>query len=116
MQNNIAIMTETGIAAGTIVANTFVTGGRSAMVQSAAAGTAMGVALVAGVTNDAIPFITVGTAQVLSGGVFADNALLDVDASGRAVVHAAGVVVGRARSASTAANQIIEVLIIQPLT
>jgi hypothetical protein len=115
MQNNIAIMTETAKASGVIVANTFVTGSRSAATQSAAAGSSMGVATTGAAIGDVFPFISIGTAQVLSGAAFADNVFLDVDASGRAVVHAAGVIVARALSAATAANQIIEVLLISPI-
>jgi hypothetical protein len=110
MSNNaFPIATETFKAGGTIVANTFVSGGPSSIAQTAAAATANGVAMQAGVTGDPIAVCTLGVYPVLAGAAIAENALVEADASGRAVTKAAGIALGRTRGAVAALGQLVEV-------
>lgn len=117
MQNQLIIGSETFKANGTIVANTFVQGGPVAgITTSGAAGTANGVALMGGVTGDMINVGTDGVFLVVAGAAIAENALVDCDASGRAVTHAAGVVLGRTRGAVAALGQLVEVKLLYPIS
>jgi hypothetical protein len=110
MQNQLLLVTETFKANGTIVANTFVSGGPVAgIAQTAAAATANGVALMSGVTGDMINVCTLGTALVLAGAAIAENALVEADASGRAITKSAGITLGRTRGAVAALGQLVEV-------
>lgn len=107
-RQGIALLTETLTLTGTVVANRFVTG---AGAQTGAAGNAMGVARTAGVSGENIPVDTIGTAWVEAGAAIAANALVEADASGRAVTKSAGVSLGRlcpGQSAS-AAGQFVEI-------
>jgi len=113
LQLEMVIASETFKAGGTVVVNRFVSGGPSSATQTAAAATANGVAMQAAVLNDFFRVATLGVCLVEAGAAVAENALLDADASGRAVTHAAGVILGRARSAATAAGQLIAVDLIK---
>lgn len=97
---------------GTVVAERFVTG---AGAQTGAAGNAIGVARTAGVSGNNIPVDVIGTAVVETGAAIAANALIEADASGRAVTKSAGVTLGRLApgEVATAAGQFVEVLLIQ---
>ena len=97
---------------GTVVAERFVTG---AGAQTGAAGNAIGVARTAGVSGNNIPVDVIGTAIVETGAAIAANALIEADASGRAVTKSAGVTLGRLApgEVATAAGQFVEVLLIQ---
>jgi hypothetical protein len=53
-----------------------------------------------------------GTVAAEAGAAIVVDALVEVDAQGRVVTKAAGVAVGRALTASTAAGQFIEILLI----
>lgn len=97
---------------GTVVAERFVTG---AGAQTGAAGNALGVTRTAGVSGDIVPVDVIGTAIVEAGAAIAANALVESDASGRAVTKSAGVTLGRLApgQVATAAGQFVEVLLIQ---
>jgi uncharacterized protein YbjQ (UPF0145 family) len=80
-------------------------------IQSAAG--QYGVSHYAGVANgDYIPFTELGREIVETGGAFAVGALLESDAQGRAILRTAGVIVGRAVTASTAVGQFAEIYLI----
>jgi hypothetical protein len=99
----------TGTLAGTVVAQRFVSGYMGALTQTGAAAAACGVAQVAGVSGDLIPYACDGVVLVECGAAIAAGAQLDVDASGRAITHAAGVIVGTAQNATTALGQYVQV-------
>jgi hypothetical protein len=94
--------------AGTIIAQRMVSGNLNAITQTNAAA-ALGVAATAGVTGDLIPVATDGIVLVEAGAAIAAAASLDVDSVGRVITHAAGVVVGYAQNATTAAGQFVQV-------
>ena len=60
----------------------------------------------------ACPYVQHGTEAWESGGAFALHDKLQVDASGRVVLFSAGVFVGVAQEAATAAGQFPEVLVV----
>lgn len=97
---------------GTVVAERFVTG---AGAQTGAAGNALGVARTAGVSGENIPVDVIGTAVVETGAAISANALVEADASGRAVTKSAGVTLGRLApgQSATAAGQFVEIILIQ---
>lgn len=97
---------------GTVVAERFVTG---AGAQTGAAGNALGVARTAGVSGESIPVDVIGTAVVETGAAISANALVEADASGRAVTKSAGVTLGRLApgQSATAAGQFVEIILIQ---
>lgn len=109
-QQAISLLTLTLVAAGTIVANRFVTAGG---VQAGADGNAIGVANTAAVSGEKFPVTAKGTAVVEAGAAIAVGATLEVGASGRAVTWAtSGGKVGYALEAAGAAGQMIEVLLL----
>lgn len=94
----------------TVVAERFVT---VAGAQTGAAGNAIGVTRTAGVAGDVVPVDTLGTAVVEVGAAIAAGALVESDASGRAVTRSAGVTLGRLAPSqvATAAGQYVEILL-----
>jgi hypothetical protein len=97
-------------AAGAIVANTFVTPGN---VQAGAAAHTLGVARTDAASGDMLAVDVLGTALVLSGAAVSAGDALQTDASGNAITQTStNPVVARALAAATAANQLIEVLLI----
>jgi type IV secretory pathway TrbF-like protein len=100
-------LTATGIIAEYRFVSTTVT-------QAGAAANTLGVARMAAAVGDVIPVDTVGTAIVESGAAIAAGALVETDASGRAITKAAGPSVARVLpgQAATALGQFIEVLLI----
>ncbi|OAI11781.1 hypothetical protein A1507_19835 [Methylomonas koyamae] len=97
---------------GTVVAERFVT---VAGAQTGAAGNALGVTRTAGVSGEVVPVDVVGTAIVETGAAISAGALVEADASGRAVTKSAGVTLGRLApgQSATAAGQFVEVILIQ---
>ncbi len=81
-----SLLTLSILAAATITANRFATLGGT---PAAAAGDAFGVALSGAASGELFPLECVGTAVVETGGVFAAGALIQSDASGRAVAATA---------------------------
>jgi uncharacterized protein YbjQ (UPF0145 family) len=82
-------------------------------IQSAAGQYTCGVSHYAGVANgDYIPFTELGREIVETGGAFVVGQLLESDAQGRAILRTAGVIVGRAVTASTAVGQFAEIYLI----
>lgn len=78
-----------------------------------AAGNAVGFANVAGVSGDRIPTTVIGTAIAVAGAAIAVGALVEVHTTvAQVVTKAAGIAIGRALTAASAAGDLIEVLII----
>ena len=111
MQNCTPILTETVTAASAIAAQRFVS---PALAQTGAAGNAYGVSRYAGVAGDKIPVDLMGTTVVEAGAAISAGALVESDASGRAVTHSAGVILGRLApgdAGASAAGQFVEVIL-----
>ena len=98
------------IAAAALAAKRAVTG---AGTLPAAAATCLGPVRTDAAIGDRVPVDMVGSAPWESGGAFSVGAMLELDASGRVVVFAAGVKVGKALEAASASGQFPEVLILQ---
>jgi Uncharacterized conserved protein (DUF2190) len=103
------ILTLTKNAAGAITAQRFVTHAR---LQAGAASNTLGVARYGVAQGVDVPIDVLGTTTVDAGAAIADGALLETDASGRAITRAAGPIVGRALEAAAALGDKIEILLI----
>lgn len=111
-RTEIPLATEVLKAAGTIVADRFVGGPKSATVQTGAAGNATGVAKSIAATGEYFSAVTQGVTIVEAGAAIADNALVESDAAGRAITKAAGVTLGRAIGAATGLGDKLQVRLI----
>lgn len=110
-QQFVGLLPLTRTLSGTVAANRFVT---PAGAQAGADANALGVSRTAGVSGDAVPVDTIGTAVIESGAAFADGATLKSDASGRGITWAtSGARLAVALQAATGAGQFVEVLLIQ---
>lgn len=106
------VLIETCKAAGAIVADRFVLGPRSGATQAGAGGVAIGVAESAAATGEYFSAMSQGVAVVEAGAAVDDGDFVQSDAQGRAVEVSSGAILGRARSAATAAGQKIHVVLI----
>ncbi len=61
-----------------------------------------GVVQTAGVADDVVPMVSLGTTTVVAGGVIANGAALEVETAGKFVTHSAGVKTAVARQAAAA--------------
>lgn len=104
------ILTVTRVCAAAMGAHLFVA--RGAAGPCAAGAKPLGVSGCAAAVGDAFPVHALGTAKVVAGAVIADGAEIEVGANGKAITKAAGVSAAIALQAATAADQIIEVLLI----
>jgi len=111
LQNGISLLTLTVLATGALTANRFVGHGGA---TAAAAGNALGVSRTAAAIGERAPVDVIGTTVVETGGALAAGALIEVDASGRAVTKSAGVAVARLAPGETAsaAGQFVEVILL----
>ncbi len=89
------------VATAAITANRFAT---VAGAQTGAAGNSIGVADSAAAIGERFPVVNQGTAVVEAGAAIAAGALVEADASGRAVTKAAGVTLGRLAPGESAAG------------
>ena len=105
---NLAIFTLTVAATAAVATNRFVT---SLGAYPAAAAKGLGVARTGGTVGELLAIDILGTSIAEAGGAFAKDAALELDATGRVVVKAAGVAVARALEASAAAGAFVEVLL-----
>jgi hypothetical protein len=82
--------------------------------QAAAAANAFGVAETDAAAGDALAVTSLGTAIVETGAAIAAGALVEADASGRAVTRSAGAILGRLApdESASAAGQFVEVILI----
>lgn len=99
------------VAAGVIVANRFVT---PAAIQAVAGDNAYGVADSQAAVGERFPVVNQGSAIVETGAAIAAGALVQSDATGRAITKAAGTTLGRLApgEVATAAGQFVEVILI----
>lgn len=102
------ILTLTVLASGAITANKLV---KHNGAQCAAGEAALGVATYSEISGNAVGVVAIGTAMAISGAAVAVGADLESDASGRVITRVAGVSVGRALQATTAADQNIEIIV-----
>lgn len=107
---NIALLTLTIAATGTIAAARFVT---PAGAQAGADANAIGVARVAAVSGDKLPVDALGTAVVEAGAAVAAGATIKADASGRGITWVtSGARLGIALEAASGAGSMFEVMLI----
>lgn len=109
MNQGNAVLTGTIILTAASVANRGIS---PAGGVPAAAGRSLGPATMSLPSGSACPYLQVGTSAWESGGVFVAQDKLQIDALGRVVVFSAGVFVGIAQEASSAAGQFPEVLFV----
>ena len=105
---NLAILTLTVAATAAVATNRFVT---PMGAYPAAAAKGLGVARTGAAVGELLAIDILGTSIAEAGGAFAKDAALELDATGRVVVKAAGVAVARALEASAAAGAFVEVLL-----
>lgn len=110
MRNSSPLLTLTDIATAAIVAQRFVgfTG-----AQAGAGLNARGVAQEAAAIGNQFSVDVIGTTVVEAGAAIAAGALIECDATGRAITHAAGVVLGRLApgESAAAAGEFVEVVL-----
>lgn len=111
MKQSIPLLTLTLIASGVIVSNRFVT--PAGAVAGAGVNT-QGVANSAAAIGDNFAATVMGTEIVEAGAAIAAGALIETDATGRAITKAVGVSVGRLApgEVATAAGQFVEVILL----
>lgn len=109
-KQSLAILTLSAVAAAQITANRFVS--TSYGVPAAAANT-LGVAESAAAAGERFPVTNQGTAVVETGAAISAGALVETDATGRAITKSAGVTQGRLApgESATAAGQFVEVIL-----
>lgn len=110
MNQGLALFTHSVVATAALTAKRAV---NAAGAVPAAGATCLGPVRTDAAIGERPPVDMVGSAPWESGGTFSGGAMLELDASGRVVVFAAGVKVGKALEASTASGQFPEVLILQ---
>lgn len=103
------IWTGTKIATAVIPANRFIT---FAGIVTGAGLNSIGVARTAAAIGEAVSYDREGSAVVETGAAVTAGAFVESDATGRAIDFAAGVKLGQAMQAATAAGQFIEVHLI----
>ena len=81
--------------------------------QAGAAANALGVSRTAGAIGERVPVDAIGTTVVQAGAAVAVGATIQSDANGKAITWASGARLAFALEAATAADQFIEVLLIQ---
>lgn len=108
-QGSIPLMTLSVVATTALTQARAVTG---LGALPAAAARCLGIARTSAAIGERVSVDVDGTAIAEAGAAVAIDAALELDASGRVVTKSAGVTVGRALAASTAAGQMIEILLI----
>lgn len=111
MRNGISLLALPQTATGVITANRFVT---PAAAVAGAGLNAQGVAQNAAAIGEKITTTVMGTEVVETGAAIAAGALIECDATGRAITKAAGVTLGRLApgESASAAGQFVEVILI----
>ena len=112
MRNGISLLAVAITATGAITSNRFVT---AAGALTGAAGNAQGVAQSDAAIGAKVTATVIGTEVVETGAAIAAGALIESDATGRAITKAAGVTLGRLApgEVATAAGQFVEIILIQ---
>lgn len=110
MAQKITILSLTARSTGAILKKRAVT---YAGAQAGAGVTILGIAdFGATAAGQDVTVDVIGTSIATSGAAFAVGTALETDASGRLITRSAGVTVARALEAATAADQLIEVLLL----
>ena len=109
MSQSKSVLTLSLTASGAIRAARFV---KANGAEADAAEAAIGVSKYAAASGELVAVDTYGTAIIESGGVFNNGDQVESDADGKAVAYSAGSINGRALQASTAAGQMIEILVL----
>lgn len=109
-QQSISLLALAVMATSAIAAQRFVT---PAGAQAGAGANTLGVSRTAAVIGERVTNDVIGTAVVQTGAAVAAGATLQSDANGKAITWASGARVAVALEAATAADQFIEVLLIQ---
>lgn len=111
MRNNFSLFATTVLLLGTVTANRFV---NTASQQAGAGDNAYGVADSSGVIDDAISVSVIGTAVIEVGAAISAGALVESDASGRAITRTTGAILGRLApdESAAAAGEFIEIILI----
>jgi hypothetical protein len=111
LQNNISLLSLPIVATGAIAACRFV---GPALALAAAAGNALGVSRSDAAIGERTTIDVLGTAVVEAGAAIAAGALVEADASGRAVTKASGVPLARLApgEVASAAGQFVEVILL----
>lgn len=104
----------TVVQALSITATATITGGSGITLAGAvpAAGASGYIAEISGVSGQQITANVLGTTVATSGAAFAANTLLEFNGSGKLIAKTTGIAVARSILAATAADQLLEVLII----
>lgn len=105
---NTSLLTLSVVAAATLTANRFVTATGAVPSNK---GNTLGVLRTGGSSGDLVPVDVVGTAMVEASASISAGAALNTTATGLAVTHTDGVIVGRALTGGSAGD-LIEVLLI----
>lgn len=110
-KQSLSLLTLTVTATAVITANRFIS---PAGALAGAAGNAYGVAETSAAIGEKLPVTSHGSAVVEAGAAIAAGALVEADATGRAITKAAGVALGRLApgEVATAAGQFVEVILI----
>jgi len=110
MRNGISLLALTLVATGVITTNRFVT---PAGAVAGAGVNAQGVAQSGAAIGEKFTATVLGTEVVETGAAIAANALIECDATGRAITKAAGVTLGRLApgEVATAAGQFVEIIL-----
>jgi len=109
-RQSISLLTLSVLAAGAILEARFVT---PASEQAEAGENAYGVALSDAAVGEVAPVVNKGTAVVEAGAAIAAGALVQSDASGRAITKAAGTTLGRLAPGEVAgaSGEFVEVIL-----
>lgn len=110
-KQSLNLLTFSMTALGVIAANRFVT---TTGAQAGAAANTYGVAEASAVGGEKLAVTSHGTAVVEAGAAIAAGALVETDATGRAITRAAGPIVGRLApgQSAAAAGAFVEVILI----
>lgn len=109
MSQSRPLFTHAIVALGAIIAERFVA---PTSLQAGAASNTLGVARSDAAINEVCPVDAIGSTIVTAGAAVALHALIETDASGRAITRTAGPIVARALQAAGAVGDRIEVLLI----
>jgi len=112
MQGSIPILTLSVVAAGALATARFVTA--AGAYPAAGAGSRGVTRTLASAAGDLVPMTVLGTELVESGAAVTKDGPVQSDATGRAIDKAAGITLGFAQNAASAAGQMVEVLLIGP--
>jgi hypothetical protein len=111
MQSNKQVLTLSMTLSGTVAQYGPVS---AAGAPATAASNAIGFAPVGGVSGDIVAVIVMGTSLAVAGAAIAAGALVEVGSTpSQVVTRSAGVSIGRALNAASAAGDFVEVLILQ---